>query len=151
MDHNGWVTIEFMLVTAIILLTIPSIISIIEVRMDAVESTHELVDGRILAETIAESVEAVYYGGEGHYIMIEMPPDINHKTYIIIINSNGVFLKLNHMMGVAFITHLKIANNSSKEYISIFMHPNKTYRISNVKDEHGYNYILIQDENRIIP
>lgn len=146
MEQDGWVSIELLLVTLIVILTIPNIISIIDVRMDAVASTREIVDARVLGETIAETIETVYAGGEGHHILIKMPGSIDNMSYTVNVNSQGVFFRFNNMMGVSFLTPIMISNDPSGKYKPVVMHPDKSYEISNIKDQWGYNHVIIEDK-----
>ncbi len=146
MEQKGWVSIELLLVTFIVILTIPNIISIIQVRMDAVASTREIVDARVLSETIAETIEAVYTGGEGHHIFIKMPSNIDNNSYTVNVNSQGVFFRFNNMMGVSFLTPMMISNNPSNKYKPVVMYPDKNYEIYNIKDRWGYTYVIIDDK-----
>ena len=71
MDRNGWVSIDFILAFLIIILTIPSITSIISDRLDTANSVREIGEAHILEENVAGTIEMVYSGGPGLFLYIK--------------------------------------------------------------------------------
>jgi hypothetical protein len=142
MNNKGWVTIDFMIASMIIFLTVPSIVAIIGDRLDTVEMTRELAEGRILAENIAGTIQIVYSGGEGCSYIYNMPGSISNKPYKLTVNSSGVYIRLKNNIGKAFITPILITNG---RYVSnILLEPNKAYNISNIKNKQNYTEIIIK-------
>jgi hypothetical protein len=143
MDNDGWVSFDFMVASLIIILTIESIIPIVEERVDTANSVQEMAEGNILAENIAETVEMVYSGGKGCSIVYKMPPAISNKPYYITVNSSGVYIRFNGKMGIAFITPMWISKNE-EHHFNVVMQANKTYNISNNINEHDSTCIKIK-------
>ncbi len=142
MNNNGWVTIDFIIASTIIFLTIPSIVAIIGDRLDTVEMTRELAEGRILAENIAGTIQIVYSGGEGCSYVYRMPGSISKKPYKLTVNSSGVYIRFKNNIGKAFITSIPITNG---KYVSnILLEPNKAYNFSNIKNKHNYTEIQVK-------
>jgi hypothetical protein len=142
-NEHGWASIDFIAAFLIILITIPGIIAIIEERIDTANRVQEMAEAKILSENIAERIEKVYSGGNGCSITYKMPITIVNKPYIVHVNSSGVFIKFNGRMGSAFITPLKISNNPKYGDYAI-MEANKTYNISNIKNEFNQDRIIIK-------
>ena len=92
MDRNGWVSFDFLMASLLILLTIPSLVSIIEERINTVNSVDEISEARVLAENLAEDIEMVYSGGRGCSIIFKLPAKVSNKHYKIKINSTGVYV-----------------------------------------------------------
>ena len=142
-NEDGWASIDFIAAFLIILITIPGIIAIIEERIDTANRVQEMAEAKILTENIAERIEKVYSGGNGCSITYKMPVTIANKSYRVHVNSSGVFIKFNGKMGSAFITPVKISNNPRYGYYA-FMEANKTYNISNIKNEFNHDCIIIK-------
>jgi len=143
MDKNGWVSVDFMIAFMIIILTIPSITSIINDRVDTANSIREIAEAKILEENVAGIIEMVYSGGQGCSYMLKMPSKIANKSYCLKINSTGVYVMFKNNIGMVFITPMKITKG--KYYSNILLEPNKTYNISNIKFGDNYNGIIIKE------
>jgi hypothetical protein len=142
MDKNGWVSIDFLMASLLILLTIPSLVSIIEDRINTVNSVHEVSEARVLAENLAENIEMVYSGGRGCSIVFKLPANVSNKHYKVTINSTGVYVSFSGKIGTAYITPMTISNGKYDSYV--LLEPNKTYNISNIKDKHDRMKIIIK-------
>ncbi|MBZ2166559.1 hypothetical protein [Methanobacterium spitsbergense] len=142
-NEHGWASIDFIAAFMIILVTIPGIIAIIEERVDTANRVQEIAEAKVLSENIAERIEMVCSGGNGCSITYKMPPTTANKSYIVHVNSSGVFIRFNGKMGSAFISPVKISNNLRYDY-NVFMEANKTYNISNIKNEFNYDCIIIK-------
>ncbi len=142
-NEHGWASIDFIAAFLIILVTIPGIIAIIEERVDTANRVQEIAEAKVLSENIAERIEMVYSGGNGCSITYKMPLKIANKPYKVHVNSSGVFIKFNGKMGSAFISPVKISNNPRYDYNAL-MEANKTYNISNIKNEFNQDCIIIK-------
>ncbi len=141
MDRNGWVSIDFILAFLIIILTIPSITSIISDRLDTANIVREIGEAHILEENVAGTIEMVYSGGPGCSYIFKMPSKIANKPYYFTINSSGVYVRFKNNIGTAFITKMKITDG--KYSSNIILEPNKTYNISNIKhNDYGIEIII---------
>jgi C4-type Zn-finger protein len=140
MDNNGWLSTDFMIASVIIILTIPGIISIIEDRINTVNSFQEMIEAKILAENIAETIDMVYSGGSGCSIIFRMPPTISNKKYFLKINSSGVYIKLKGKMAYAYIPNLDISMNEN-------IQANNVYNISNIQNTSNNKHIIIKRVN----
>lgn len=142
MDKSGWVSIDFMIAFMIILLTIPSITAIISERIDTVNSVREITEAKILEENIGEIIEMVYSGGYGCSYTLKMPSKIATKSYCLKIDPSGVHVMFMNNIGTAFMAPIKITDG--KYYSNIYLEPNVTYNISNIKFGDNYNVIIIK-------
>ena len=142
MNKNGWVSIDFLLASMIIILTVPCIVAMIGNKIDTANSVHEITDAKVLAENVAEIFEMVYSGGRGCSIIFKMPATISKKHYNLIVNSTGIYVRFMGKIGTAYITPMRITN--SKYGSNVVLEPNKTYNISNINDEHDHTNIIIK-------
>jgi len=143
-NEDGWVSIDIIMAFLIILLITPSIIVIIEERINTTNHTQEITEAKILTENIAERIEKVYCGGNGCSILYKTPLKIGDKSYRIHVNSSGVFIKFSEKMGSAYICPIKVSNDPRFGFY-VLMEANKTYNISHIKNEFNQDIILIKE------
>jgi hypothetical protein len=142
MDSRGIVTVDLIFATLLIIIVAGSIITIASDRMDTASQTEELGKARITSENVAEAVNKVYSGGTGHSVTIKLP-DITDKNYYITVNSSGVYVTLDGMIGKAYIAPKKISGSNLLQETQITMHNGASYTIKNVNGSNGYNWIVI--------
>lgn len=145
MDSRGIITSDLIFASILILVVIGSIASIITERTDAVSKTEETGKARMVAENVAEVINKVYSGGNGHSANICLPANITDKNYEIKVNSSGVFVLIDGMIGKAYIAPKKFSNNELFKETNICMHNNENYLIKNVADANGNNWIVITE------
>lgn len=144
MDKRGIISVEFILSSLIILLVIAGMVSLISGRMDAVSSTSELGRARMTAENVAEAINKVYSGGNGHSVTLTLPP-ISNKTYYINVNSTGVFILMDGMIGKSYINPKRITYSDKLIEANVWMRGNRDYLIKNKKDQYGNTWIVIRE------
>lgn len=145
MDSRGIITIDLIFASLIILIIISGILSVVSLRMDTVSSTDELGNGRMIAENVAEAINKVYNGGNGHSVTINLPASISNKNYDIKVNSSGIFLLIGGMVGKSSINPKKISYSDKLIENTVLMHCNHNYIIKNVKDSDGNSWIVISE------
>ncbi|MFY9637586.1 MAG: hypothetical protein WAK14_02150 [Methanobacterium sp.] len=91
---------------------------------------------------MAQDIEMVYSGGRGCSIIFKLPAKVSNKHYKITINSTGVYISFLGKIGTSHITPMTISNGKYDSYV--LLEPNKTYNISNIKDEHDRMKIIIK-------
>jgi hypothetical protein len=141
---NGWVSIDFMIASLIILLTIPGIVAICAENMNTANSVLKLTEAKVLIDNVAETIEMVYTGKEGCSIIFKMPANIHNKPYFLNVNSSGVYVRFDGLMGSSFITPMKLSNGGLMDHSNVELQPDQTYNISNIRDEHKNTIILIK-------
>lgn len=134
-------TAELIFATLLILVIAGSILTVINDRMDTVQITEEMGKARMQAENVAEAVNKVYAGGEGHSVTISLPQNISDQDYTISIGSDGVKIQIDGMTGKAYAAPKKVLVDTSDN----LMHSNQNYTITNVKESDGYHWIVITE------
>ncbi|KAF5068350.1 hypothetical protein [Methanobacterium aggregans] len=132
-------SVDLLLSTLLILLTITSMAALVEDRMGGVDDAKELGNARMMVENVAETVDSVYNGGNGHSTVISLPPSINGKTYSITLRSSAAFIDVGGLRGKACMVPKAISGNEFE------MHPQRTYNISNVQKSENYSEIVIRE------
>ena len=139
----GAVSVDFLLSMFVIIIVVQSVVALTEDRMDTVKDTEELGGARIIAENVAETIDVTYSGGEGHSTYITLPPNVNGKDYEITVNSSGVFVEVEGMIGKAWVIPKSISSADSPEKSEYILNPQKTYKISNEKNGESHYKIII--------
>ena len=136
MDSKGQMSAYFIFATLLVIIIMGSLVTIISDRMETVTTTEELGNARMIAENVAEAVNKVYAGGNGHSLTITLPADINDQDYTVNVNSNGVFIEINGNTGKAYIAAKRITVDTPDGQ----MHNGQNYKITNVKNPSTEEY-----------
>jgi len=112
-------------------------------RVETVENTQKLADARNLAEEIARTINLVYYGGKGHSIKINLPQKLGDSNYKVKVNSSGVYIIVDGMMGKATIVPKKLINGEPPSYSQITLLSGRSYTVCSMEDKNGGNWIVI--------
>ena len=136
---GGSVSADLLLSTMVFLLVLTSLASMVEDRMDSAKDAEELGTGRMMVEDVAETVDSVYSGGNGHSAVITLPPSINGAPYTITLMSGTVLMDVGGLRGQAAMFPGAISGNTFK------MYPSKNYNISNVQKSENYSEIVVRE------
>jgi hypothetical protein len=145
MDSRGIITIDLIFASLILLVIVGGILSVVSERMDAVSSTDELGNARMIGENTAEALNKAYNGGDGHAITLSLPANISDKNYDIKVNSSGIFVLVDGMIGKSLINPKKISCSDKLIESTVLMQGNHDYIIKNVKSNDGNNWIVISE------
>ena len=144
-DNNGIVTAEFILASLIVLIIISSVISVIFERMETASTMDELGNARMICEKVAETINKVYSSGDGHTITLNLPSNISNQKYEIKVNSSGVYIFIEGMVGKSQINPKRITKSNKLIEANVWMHGNRSYIIKNIKSHDGINWIVINE------
>jgi len=137
MDRRGIITAEFIITTIIIFVIVSSVISVVSERIDVASSTAMYGNARMTAEYVAGAINKVYSGGHGHAVTLSLPANISDKSYVIRVNSSGVFVLIDGKTGKSFINPKRISPRTFN------MRGNQSYIIRNVKGADRNTRIVI--------
>lgn len=139
MGCGGSMSTDLLLSTMVFLMVLTSLAAIVEDRMDSVKAAEELGTGRMMVEDVAETVNSVYSGGNGHSAVITLPPSINGAAYTITLESGAVFIDVGGLRGQAAIFPGAISENEFK------MYPTRSYNISNIQKSENYSEVVVRE------
>lgn len=149
MDRRGIITTDLIFASIIILVIVSSIISLASERIDAASSTDELGNARMTAESVAEAINKAYSGGNGHRVTLSLPANISDRSYVIRVNSSGVFVLIDGKTGKSFINPKKISRRRDRlRQSTVSMRGNRSYIIENVKGPDRNSWIVISEIKR---
>ena len=143
-ECRGAMSVDFIFSMFVIIIVVQSVVGITLDRMDMVKDAKELGDARMIAENVGETIDTTYSGGEGHSTKITLPSAVNGKDYRVTVNSSGVFVKVEGMIGRACVIPKVISSAESPGESGYTMQPQKTYKISNEKTGDSYHIIITQ-------
>lgn len=141
MDEQGHLTVDFLITMLLMIILGMGMVTIISERMDMVYETEKLSEARFLAEKVASTVNKVNAGGNGHEIRMTLPENLGKSSYLLWVNSSGVYVEQGGRKGKAAIYPVTIWFNSSYGP-GYRMMPGKTYRLLN-KRNNGKTVIYI--------
>lgn len=145
-EECGNLSVDFLFSIFLFLLLMGGLTFLIADRYDMVEGTQELAQSRSILENIAFTINQVYAGGEGHSIRVQLPPNINKKEYMVTVNSTGVIIKLQGKKGWAIVAPQRFSAGILGESSTITMLPGRNYIVLNMKDDNGFNWIIINED-----
>lgn len=128
----------------VFLLILSGIIGVAHERSETASLIEEAAEARIISDKVAQSLEDAYSGGEGHELMVEMPPEIGGKNYLVKVNSSGVFLDKDHRYCFSTSSVPRVTGSQGTEE-QLFLYPAKTYQITHHRDENGNHYLVISE------
>ncbi len=126
MDSHGAISIEYIIVFLTLLLVLTAIISITIQEASNIEETQNRNEARMVSSHISWIINSVLNSPDGYSDTYTLPAMINKETYIVQINSTGVYVN----------SHYQLTNNDilaknnlkSRNYI---LTPSNTYEFSN--------------------
>ena len=139
MDSQGQLSADLIFATLLIIIIMGSLVTIIADRMETVTTTEELGNARMIAENVAEAVNKVYAGGNGHSLIITLPADINGQNYNVTVSQNGVLININGKTGKAYTAAKRITVNTGDG----LMHNGQSYNLTNVKKMDTEEYEIV--------
>lgn len=135
-------SVELLLTSVVFLIILSGVIGVVQERSETAILTQEAVESRIISDKVAQSLEDAYSGGEGHELMVEMPPEIKGKNYLVKVNSSGVFLDMGDRNCFSSFSVPRVTGSQGTEE-QLILYPGKTYRITHHRDENGNHYLVI--------
>jgi hypothetical protein len=144
-SNCGWVSVDFMVASLIIILTIPGLVSIAGENLNTANSVHKIAKAKLLTDNVAQAIEMVYTGGSGCSIIYKMPSNIDNKPYYFKINKSGAYIRVDGLMGSTFISSMKLSTTEWYDQSEVQMHADTIYNISNRMDANGNTHIIIKN------
>ncbi|MBU4535615.1 MAG: hypothetical protein KKF16_07305 [Euryarchaeota archaeon] len=141
MDEEGHLSVEFIITILVMILMGMGMVDIVSERMDLAYEAEKLSEARFLAEKVASNINKVNSAGNGHEIKITLPEKVGKSSYLLWVNSSGVYVEQGGRKGKAVIYPVNIWFNASYGP-GYRMMPGKTYRLLN-KMNNGKTVIYI--------
>ena len=135
MNKKGTINLEFMILILCLLTLFLILISISYNEFNAIQETQNRKEARMITSTISHIINNVNVHSEGFSQSYKLPDMINKETYVVQINSTGVYVN----------SHYQLTYNK-------FIPTNVYYKDTNNKNMYlkpGNEYQFINKGNRI--
>jgi hypothetical protein len=118
MDSRGILTVDLIFASIILLMIVSGILSVVSERIDSASSTDEFGNSRMITENVAEAINKVYSGGNGHATTLSLPAKISDKNYNIKVNSSGIYILIDgyFYLVIGFVCHLELFDKKCNYY-----------------------------------
>ena len=144
-ESKAIISADSLIAVLVVILLLMTLVNIIITRMDTVDSIEEASAARVLGENIAEVIQTANSNGQGYFTIFRMPASISDEYYQVHINSSGLYIFVN---GKTCYSHMGLLRVTDSEYhrdLRVTMEPNRTYNISNTRDQLTNTWIVIRE------
>ena len=135
MNKKGTINLEFLILIMCLLILFSMLISISENEFNAIQETQNRKEAKMITNDISHIINNVNLHSEGFSQTYQLPETINKETYVVQINSTGVYVN----------SHYQLTYNK-------FIPTNVYYKNTNNKNMYlkpGHEYKFINKDNRI--
>jgi hypothetical protein len=139
MNTKGNVSLELLLTFMIFIIIISSVISLVNNEFDTLDETHTRRQAKEQTMKVSHIINNVYLMGNGYNEKYHLPQHINNESYVLEINSSGVYVNSHYQLTKDDIIARDIYYNNKKSK-NIFLTPDNTYTFTNKNGQiHIYN------------
>lgn len=139
MNTKGNVSLELLLTFMIFIIIISSVISLVNNEFDTLDETHTRRQAKEQTMKVSHIINNVYLMGNGYNEKYHLPQHINNESYVLEINSLGVYVNSHYQLTKDDIIARDIYYNNKKSK-NIFLTPDNTYTFTNKNGQiHIYN------------
>lgn len=123
MDQKGFLSADLIFATLLLIVITAGVVSVVSTGIDTAQNT-TFSKAKVLSDTLASTVNAIYTNGDGNYIIFNFTSDstFNYKVYV---NNNGVNVEYNNKNASSSIIPKNYLGNS---YV---INPGDVYNITN--------------------
>ena len=143
MDSKGIVTVDFLFTIFLTLIIAISALSLIETNLNSEKSIEEDVNGRIILEKVANSINEVSSNLEGNIQEVHLPNNISNYSYIITVKSNDIDLEFYNKKGKSAIFPVNLVDFNMEHLNEIKLYSGEDYKIKKSLDENNMAVIQI--------
>lgn len=98
MNSKGTFNIEMFISLMVLIMIFSTIVSFSVEEFSSVEETQNRRMARTIVSDISRIIVDVYVKGDGFSRRYDMPPKINNETYVLQINSSGVYINSHYQI-----------------------------------------------------
>ena len=134
MNNKANVTLELLLTFMIFVIILSSVISFVTNEFDMLDETHTRRQAKETTMELSDTINTVYLMGDSYFQEYHLPSHINDESYVLVINSSGVYINSHYQITKDDIIPKDIYYNNKKSK-NIFLTPDNTYSITNKNGE----------------
>lgn len=130
MDNKGNLSLEILLTFMLFVIIISSVFSMVTKEFDTLEETHTRRQAKVLTMQVSNTINTVSLMGGDYSQQYHTPKQINNESYILEINSSGVYINSHYQMTKDDILAKDIFFNNKRSK-NIILIPDHTYTFTN--------------------
>lgn len=130
MNNNGNLSLELLLTFMIFIIIISSVISNVGTEFDSIGQTHTRREAKEVTMQVSHIINEVYFMQNSYTQNYRLPEYINNESYILQINSSGVYVNSHYQITKDEYIPKNITFNGKKSK-NIFLTPGDTYAFTN--------------------
>lgn len=143
MDSRGIITVDFLFSIFLSLAIIIIGLNLIGNNLEDERIIEEELNGRIIIDSIANSINEVNSNNLGHIQEINLPKNIFNKSFSITISQNKVLIEFGNRKGESVIFPVRLANINKDIVNEIKLYPDESYKIQKSLDNDNLTVIQI--------
>lgn len=144
MDSKGLINIELLFCTIIIIMILIINIPFLEHSLDSSKELNENSNGRILLESLSNSINQVNSNKIGYSKKIKLPQTINGYYYTVLIHNNEVILEFNNKKARSNIQQINIVDSENQSLENVQLFNGRTYIIKKILANNNQSNIINQ-------
>ncbi len=144
MDSKGLINIELLFCTIIIIMILIINIPFLEHSLDSSKELNENSNGRILLESLSNSINQVNSNKIGYSKKIKLPQTINGHYYTVLIHNNEVILEFNNKKARSNIQQINIVDSENQSLDNVQLFNGRTYIIKKTLANNNQSNIINQ-------
>lgn len=143
MDSRGIITVDFLFSIFLSLTIIIIGLNLIGNNLEDERIIEEELNGRMIIDSIANSINEVNSNNLGHIQEINLPKNISNKSFSITISQNKVLIEFGNRKGESVIFPVRLANINKDIVNEIKLYPDESYKIQKSLDNDNLTVIQI--------
>jgi len=134
MNNKGNLSLELLLTFMIFIIITSSLLSMTMSEFDSLGETHTRRQAKELTMQVSHTINTVYLMGNSYSQEYHLPKQINNESYILEINSSGVYVNSHYQLTKDDIVTKNVYLDGKKRKNMILI-PDHTYTFTNKNDE----------------
>lgn len=134
MNNKGSLSLELLLTFMIFIIITSSVISLVGNEFDTLDETHTRRQAKEVTMHVSHMINNVYLMGDSYSQEYHLPRYVNNESYVLLINSSGVYVNSHYQITRDDIIVKNIYYNDKKSK-NIFLTPDDTYTFTNKNGE----------------
>lgn len=143
MDSKGISTVDFIFTIFLSLIIVGVGLNLIGNNLEDEVIMEEELNGRMIVDNIANSINRVNSNNLGHIQEISLPKNISNRSFSITINQNEVLIEFGNRKGESTIFPTRLANTNKDIVNEIKLYPGESVKIQKSLDNDNLTIIQI--------
>lgn len=143
MDSKGISTVDFIFTIFLSLIIVVVGLNLIGNNLEDEVIMEEELNGRMIVDKVANSINEVNSNNLGHIQEITLPKNISNRSFSITINQNEVIIGFGNRKGESTIFPARLANTNKDIVNEIKLYPGESYKIQKSLDNDNLTIIQI--------